>query len=382
MAAAELCVACLVVSIESPAGLSTHGCDAGDEPLLLRACRGEHVERVPVWFMRQAGRSLPEYRDVRKRADLFEICRTPELAAEVTLQPVRRLDVDAAILFSDITLPLAAAGIDLAIVAGVGPVIAEPIRSAADLRRLRPFDPDRDAPYVAETVRIVVAELDRPLIGFAGGPFTLASYLIEGGPSKTHARTRQMMYGEPLLWRRLLDALADIAIASLRSQIAAGAQAVQIFDSWVGVLDPDSYRDFVLPSARRIFSGIADLGVPRIHFGVGTGELLPLLAAAGADVVGIDWRVPLERARARLGAEIALQGNLDPALCLAPWEILAERVTAVLDRGGNTGHVFNLGHGVLPETSPDTLRRIVEHVREHGASRQDTTDAERDALGV
>ncbi|HZL47880.1 MAG TPA: uroporphyrinogen decarboxylase [Solirubrobacteraceae bacterium] len=370
------------MSIESPAGLSTHGCGAGDEPLLLRACRGEHVERVPVWFMRQAGRSLPEYRDVRKRADLFEICRTPELAAEVTLQPVRRLDVDAAILFSDITLPLAAAGIDLKIVAGVGPVIAEPIRSAADLRRLRPFDPDRDAPYVAETVRIAVAELDRPLIGFAGGPFTLASYLIEGGPSKTHARTRQMMYGEPLLWRRLLDALADIAIASLRSQITAGAQAVQIFDSWVGVLDPDSYRDFVLPSARRIFNGIADLGVPRIHFGVGTGELLPLLAAAGADVVGVDWRVPLERARARLGAEIALQGNLDPALCLAPWEVLAERVTAVLDRGGNTGHIFNLGHGVPPETSPDALRRIVEHVREHGASRQATADAEWDALGV
>ena len=382
MAAAELCVACLVVSIESPAGLSTHGCDAGDEPLLLRACRGEPVERVPVWFMRQAGRSLPEYRKVRKRADLFEICRTPELAAEVTLQPVARLDVDAAILFSDITLPLAAAGIDLEIVAGVGPVIAQPIRSAADLRRLRPFDPDQDAPYVAEAVRIAVAELDRPLIGFAGGPFTLASYLIEGGPSKTHARTREMMYGEPLLWRRLLDALADIAIASLRSQVAAGAQAVQIFDSWAGVLDPDSYREFVLPSARRIFSAIADLGVPRIHFGVGTGELLPLMAAAGADVVGVDWRVPLERARARVGAEIALQGNLDPALCLAPWALLAERVTAVLDRGGGTGHVFNLGHGVLPETSPDALRRIVEHVREHGASRQASTDVQRDVLGV
>ena len=379
MAAAELCVACLVVSIESPAGLGIHGCDAGDEPLLLRACRGELLERVPVWFMRQAGRSLPEYREVRKRADLFEICRTPELAAEVTLQPVRCLDVDAAILFSDITLPLAAAGIDLAIVAGVGPVIAQPIRSAADLRRLRPFDPDEDAPYVAEAVRIAVAELDRPLIGFAGGPFTLASYLIEGGPSKTHARTREMMYGEPLLWRRLLDALADIAISSLRSQVAAGAQAVQIFDSWAGVLDPDSYRDFVLPSARRIFCGIADLGVPRIHFGVGTGELLALMAAAGADVVGVDWRVPLERARARLGTEIALQGNLDPALCLAPWEILAERVTAVLDHGGNRGHVFNLGHGVLPETPPDTLRRIVEHVREHGVSGQTSTNAERDA---
>jgi uroporphyrinogen decarboxylase len=355
---------------------------SSDDPLLLRAYRGEPVERVPVWFMRQAGRSLPEYRAVRERADLFEICRTPELAAEVTLQPVRRLGVDAAILFSDITLPLAAAGIDLAIVPGVGPVIAEPIRSAADLRRLRPFDPDEDAPYVAETVRLAVAELDVPLIGFAGGPFTLASYLIEGGPSKTHARTRTMMHGEPLLWRRLLDALADIAIASLRSQVAAGAQAVQIFDSWAGALDPDSYRDFVLPASRRIFSAIADLGVPRIHFGVCTGEILALLAAAGADVVGVDWRVPLDAARARLGEEIVIQGNLDPALCLAPWEVLAPHVRAVLDRGGGTGHVFNLGHGVLPETSPDMLRRIVEQVREHTASGPRTENARPGALGV
>jgi len=353
-----------------------------DDPLLLRAYRGEPVERVPVWFMRQAGRSLPEYRAVRERADLFEICRTPELAAEVTLQPVRRLGVDAAILFSDITLPLAAAGVDLAIVPGVGPVIAEPIRSAADLRRLRPFHPDEDAPYVAETVRLAVAELDVPLIGFAGGPFTLASYLIEGGPSKTHARTREMMYGEPLLWRRLLEKLADIAVASLRSQIAAGVEAVQIFDSWAGALDPDSYRDFVLPAARRIFSAIADLGVPRIHFGVGTGELLVLLAAAGADVVGVDWRVPLDAARVRLGEEIVLQGNLDPALCLAPWEVLAAHVSAVLDRGGGIGHVFNLGHGVLPETSPDTLRRIVEHVREHATSDPRAENAQPGALRV
>jgi len=350
---------------------------SNDDPLLLRAYRGEPVERVPVWFMRQAGRSLPEYRAVREHAGLFEICRTPELAAEVTLQPVRRLGVDAAILFSDITLPLAAAGIDLEIVPGVGPVIAEPIRSTADLRRLRPFHPDEDAPYVAETVRLAVAELDVPLIGFAGGPFTLASYLIEGGPSKTHARTRKMMYGEPLLWRRLLEELADIAIASLRSQVAAGAEAVQIFDSWAGALDPDSYRDFVLPASRRIFSATADLNVPRIHFGVCTGELLPLLAAAGADVVGVDWRVPLDAARTRLGGEITVQGNLDPALCLAPWEILAEHVRAVLDRGGGTGHVFNLGHGVLPETSPDVLRRIVEQVREHTDSGRRTEDAGR-----
>ena len=343
--------------------------NSGSKPLLLRAYRGESVERVPVWFMRQAGRSLPEYRAIRERANLFEICRSPDLAAEVTLQPVRRLGVDAAILFSDITLPLAAVGVDLEIVSGVGPVIANPIRSAADLERLRPFDPAADAPYVAEAVRLAVAELDVPLIGFAGGPFTLASYLIEGGPSKTHMRTRQLMYSEPLLWQRLLAALADIAIASLRAQVAAGAQAVQIFESWAGALSPDSYREFVLPAAQRIFRGIADLGVPRIHFGVGTGELLPLMAAAGPDVVGVDWHVPLGVARERLGGEIPVQGNLDPAVCLAPWEVVVRHVDAVLDAGGGRGHVFNLGHGVVPETSPDILRRIVEHVHERAVSR-------------
>jgi uroporphyrinogen decarboxylase len=358
----------VAVSNGAATGLDTRTSASSRESLLLRAYRREPVERVPVWFMRQAGRSLPEYRAVRKHADLFEICRTPELAAEVTLQPVRRLDVDAAILFSDITLPLAATGIGVEIVPGVGPVIADPIRAPADLRRLRPFDPDEDAPYVAEAVRLAVAELDVPLIGFAGGPFTLASYLVEGGPSKTHARTRQMMYGNQPLWQRLLDTLADMAVASLRSQVAAGARAVQVFESWAGALSPDSYRDFVLPAAQRIFSGVADLGVPRIHFGVGTGELLPLLAAAGADVVGVDWHVPLDTARARLGEQVPVQGNLDPAVCLAPWPVVAEQAAAVLDRGGGIGHVFNLGHGVLPETSPDILRRLVEFIREYSAS--------------
>ncbi|MBW8059671.1 MAG: uroporphyrinogen decarboxylase [Solirubrobacterales bacterium] len=354
---------------------------SGHESLLLRAYRGEAVERVPVWFMRQAGRSLPEYRAIRKRADLLEICRTPDLAAEVTLLPIRRLGVDAAILFSDITLPLAAAGIDLEIVAGVGPVIADPIRSAADLGRLRPFDPAADAPYVAEAVRLAVAELDVPLIGFAGGPFTLASYLIEGGPSKAHTHTRRLMYGEPLLWRRLLEALAEIAVASLRAQVAAGAQAVQVFESWAGALSPDSYREFVLPAAQRIFSGIADLGVPRVHFGVGTGELLPLMATAGADVVGVDWRLPLGVARKRLGGEIPVQGNLDPAICLAPWEVVAQHVDTVLDGGGGRGHVFNLGHGVAPETDPDILRRVVERVHEHGVSRRIAAPARPDPPG-
>jgi uroporphyrinogen decarboxylase len=355
---------------------------SNEEPILLRAYRGESVERTPVWFMRQAGRSLPEYRAIRKRANLFEICRRPDLAAEVTLQPIRRLGVDAAILFSDITLPLAAVGVDLEIVPGVGPVIADPVRSAADLDRLRPFDPAADAPYVAEAVRLAVAELDVPLIGFAGGPFTLASYLIEGGPSKTHTRTRRLMYSEPLLWQRLLSTLADIAIASLRAQVAAGAQAVQVFESWAGALAPDSYRELVLPAARRIFSGIAGLGVPRIHFGVGTGELLPLMAAAGADVVGVDWHVPLGVARERLGGEIPVQGNLDPAVCLAPWEVVEHRVDAVLDAGAGTGHVFNLGHGVMPETSPDILCRIVEHVHERGASRAPVAPASLDPPDV
>jgi uroporphyrinogen decarboxylase len=335
---------------------------------LLRAFRGEPVDRIPVWFMRQAGRSLPEYRAVRERASLFGICQSPELATEVTLQPVRRLGVDAAILFSDITVPLAAIGIELEIVPGVGPVIAEPIRCARDLERLRPFEPEQDAPYLAQAVRLLAGELDVPLIGFAGGPFTLASYLVEGGPSKTHALTRALMYGEPLLWRRLVDALAEIALAALRAQVQAGASAVQVFESWAGVLDPDSYRAFVLPSARRIFDGLADLGVPRVHFGVGTGELLELLAAAGADVVGVDWRVPLDAARSRLGPELAVQGNLDPVVCLAPWEVVRERVLSVLERGGGTGHVMNLGHGVLPETDPDTLRRIVEFVHEQAVS--------------
>jgi uroporphyrinogen decarboxylase len=331
----------------------------------LAACRGQRVDRVPVWFMRQAGRSLPEYRAVRERAGMLEIVRTPELAAEVTLQPVRRLGVDAAILFSDIVVPLVGIGIDLRLEAGTGPVLAQPFRSGDDLRRLRPLDPEADVPFVVETVRLLVKELDVPLIGFAGGPFTLASYLVEGGPSKTYARTKAVMYGDPDTWAALVDALAGIAIASLRAQVAAGAAAVQVFDSWVGALAPADYRRFVLPASRRLFAGLADLGVPRIHFGVGTGELLELLAEAGADVVGVDWRVPLDRARDRLGPGIAVQGNLDPARCLAPWDEVAAGVRDVLDRNrGRPGHVFNLGWGVLPDTDPDVLRRVVDLV--HG----------------
>jgi uroporphyrinogen decarboxylase len=297
---------------------------------------------------------------------MFDIFRDPALAAEVTVQPVRRLGVDAAILFSDIVVPLAAVGIELDL--DPGPVVAEPFRGPGDLARLRPLEPDVDIPYVVETVRLLVGELDVPLIGFAGAPFTMASYLIEGGPSKTHARTKAAMYSDPATWARLLEALADIVLASLRAQVQAGASAVQVFDSWAGLLAPRDYRRWVLPATRRVFAGLEDLGVPRIHFGVGTGELLGLFAGAGADMVGVDWRVPLDEARRRLGPDVAVQGNLDPAVCLAPWDVVADQVDDVLARNaGRPGHVFNLGWGVLPETDPDVLRRIVELVHgDHG----------------
>jgi uroporphyrinogen decarboxylase len=342
---------------------------ASPDAPFLRACRAEATPFTPVWFMRQAGRALPEYRAIRERASMFEIIRTPELACEVTLQPVRRYGVDAAILFSDIIAPLAALGVGVELREGVGPVFEHPFRSEADLRRLRPLEPEADIPYVLETVRLLAAELSVPLIGFAGAPFTLASYLVEGGPSRTYARTKALMYSEPALWARLLEALADISLASLRAQVAAGAQAVQVFDSWAGQLGPSDYERYVLPASRRVFEGLADLGVPRIHFGVGTGELLALMADAGADVVGVDWRVPLDAARARVGSGRPVQGNLDPAVCLAPWDVVAAHVAEVLARnGGQPGHVFNLGHGVLPETPPDTLARIVEHVHEATAA--------------
>lgn len=334
------------------------------EPDFLLACRGVPTARLPVWFMRQAGRSLPEYRAARGTGSILEAVARPELAAELTLQPVRRYGVDAAILFSDIVVPAAAVGFGIDVQPGVGPVVAEPFRSEADLARLRPLEPAQDLAALSETVRLVVADLGPavPLIGFAGGPFTVASYLVEGGPSRTYTRTKALMHQAPALWARLVDRLADHAVVTLRAQVAAGASAVQLFDSWAGALTPADYERFVLPASTRVLGGVADLGVPRIHFGVGTGELLELMAGAGAEVVGVDWRVPLDRARQRVGPDHAVQGNLDPALCLAGWEAVEAGALDVLRRGGGRGHIFNLGHGVLPETDPDVLARLVDLV--------------------
>jgi uroporphyrinogen decarboxylase len=339
------------------------------EPFLA-ACRREPVPHVPVWFMRQAGRSLPEYRALRGSGSILDAVRQPDLAAELTLQPVRRYGVDAAILFSDIVVPIAAIGFGVDVKPGIGPVVEQPFRTRADLTRLRPLDPDQDSPWVQETVQMLVKELKVPLIGFAGAPFTVASYLIEGRPSRDYARTKSLMHAEPQTWEALLDRLADLAVASLRAQVEAGVGAVQLFDSWAGTLSPADYRRSVLPASTKIFAGLEDLGVPRIHFGVGTGELLGMMAEAGADVVGVDWRVPLDRARARIGPTKAVQGNLDPLVCLAPWEVVADHARRVLaEAGPSPGHIFNLGHGVTPDTDPDTLAHLVDLVHTETAGR-------------
>jgi uroporphyrinogen decarboxylase len=340
------------------------------EGAFLRACRREPVPHTPVWFMRQAGRSLPEYRSVRQDLGMLESCRRPELVCEITLQPVRRHGVDAAILFSDIVVPLAAAGIDLEIRPGVGPVVAKPIATAADVEAL-PTLSGEDLPYVAEAVRLLLGELGAtPLIGFAGAPFTLASYLVEGGPSRTHARTKALMYGAPQAWHALCTRLAEITHEFLRVQAAAGVSAVQLFDSWVGTLSAADYRRFVQPHSAAVLRGLAGEfpNLPKIHFGVGTGQLLEAMAEAGADVIGVDWRTPLGEAAGRLGPGCAVQGNLDPCVLLAPWDVVEAEVRRVLADGRRaTGHVFNLGHGVLPETDPDVLTRVVALVHEASA---------------
>jgi uroporphyrinogen decarboxylase len=337
---------------------------------LVRACFRQPVSRTPVWFMRQAGRSLPEYRAARGVGSILNAIGDASLAAELTLQPVRRYGVDAAILFSDIVVPVQAIGFGVDVEPGRGPVVAEPFRSAADLPRLRPLEPALDTPYVIEAVQLVARELAGSgvaLIGFAGAPFTVASYLIEGGPSRTFTKVKAVMHGNPELWRQLMERLAAMSVAFLRAQIEAGVQAIQLFDSWVGNLSPGEYERFVLPSTRAVLEGVADLGVPSILFGVGTGELLGLMATAGSDVVGVDWRVPLNVARTRVGPDHAVQGNLDPALCVGvPWPVVEAASRQVMADGAvdgsGTGHIFNLGHGVLPESDIGILAAVVDLV--------------------
>jgi uroporphyrinogen decarboxylase len=343
----------------------TNAPHAAADSLLVRAAFGRPGPRPPVWFMRQAGRSLPEYRQVRAGTSMLEACRTPDLITELTLQPVRRHGVDAAILFSDIVVPLAAVGVGVDIVSGVGPVVDKPIRTMSDVDRLRPLEPS-EVPYLSQAVSALVSELGAtPLIGFAGAPFTLASYLVEGGPSRDHALTKALMHGEPALWHSLLARLATISATYLKVQVDAGAAALQLFDSWAGALSAADYEQFVLPHSRAVLESLSGRGVPRIHFGVGTGELLALMRAAGADVVGVDWRVPLPEAVRRIGRGAVLQGNLDPALLLAEWPVVDAEVRRIVTEGRYAdGHIFNLGHGVLPETDPDVLTRVVALVKE------------------
>jgi uroporphyrinogen decarboxylase len=334
---------------------------------LIRAYRGERGERLPVWFMRQAGRSLPEYRELRVGTAMLDACLTPELASEITLQPVRRHGVDAAIFFSDIVIPAKLAGVSVEIVTGRGPVFEHPIRTASDVAALRPIDPDALQP-IREGVAAAVAQLgSTPLIGFAGAPFTLASYLVEGGPSKDQQRARTLMFSDPHTWAALLNWCADVAGEFLLAQIEGGASAVQLFDSWVGSLSEVNYLRRVAPHSRRVLDHLRGLDVPKVHFGVGSGEMLHAMHSIGADVMGVDWRIPLDEAERRLGGGVPLQGNIDPALLTAPWAVLEAHVRDVVERGRTApSHVVNLGHGVPPDTDPDVLTRIVELVHDLG----------------
>src|SRR6266540_495321 len=329
------------------------------EPLLVRAARREPVERTPVWFMRQAGRSLPEYRALRERHDFWTIARTPELCAEVTMQPVERHDVDAAVMFADIMTPVLALGVDVELVEGVGPVVDPPVTDATHLRI-----PDTVAPELAEAIRLVRAELaeDKAVIGFCGGPFTVAGYLVEGKPSRDFKAVKRLMYGDAEAWHRLMDALAECFARYVREQVDAGADVIQLFDSWAGVLSPADYREFVSPYSGRILDAV---DVPTIHFATGAAGLLPELAAAGGDVIGLDWRIELDRGWDEVGDDRGVQGNLDPAVLLGPWERVLDATQDVLERTrGRRGHIFNLGHGVLPQTDPGVLGRVRELVHE------------------
>jgi len=328
----------------------------------LRACRRESVDRTPVWFMRQAGRSQEEYRVLRERYTLLDIVRRPELGAEVTLRPVEELGVDAAVLFADITLPLASMGISFELADG-GPRIHRPMRTAADVAAVRPFEVDELIAAVLETIRLIRTRSPVPLIGFAGGPFTMAGYLVEGGPSRDYLQTKLMMYQQPGTWESLMGALTEMTIQYLRSQVAAGVQVVQLFDSWMGALGPHDYEQYVAPYSRAIFAAMADHGIPTIHFGTGTAGLLRSMTAAGGDVIGVDWRIHLDDAWEAIGHDRGIQGNLEPAAVLASPEVIRDRTVDVLRRaGGRPGHIFNLGHGVLPETPREHLREVVQIV--------------------
>jgi uroporphyrinogen decarboxylase len=339
-------------------------------PLVVRALRREPVERTPVWYMRQAGRCLAEYRALRERHGILEIAREPELCARVTRMPVDRLGVDAAVLYADIMLPLDGMGVPFHIQPDVGPIVERPVRSGADVSALRVVAAEAATPYLFETIRALRRELPPAiaLIGFSGAPFTLASYLIEGRPSRDYARTKSMLFGDPDLWARLMDTLVEVLARYLRAQVAAGVDVVQVFDSWAGALAPEDYERSVMPYTRRVLAAVGD-AVPRIHFATGNPALLPLLSFDECEAVSVDWRLSLDVAWDRIGDEHAIQGNLDPAVCLAPWDVVEARADDVLRRAaGRAGHVFNLGHGVLPETEADTLARLSEHVRERTAT--------------
>jgi uroporphyrinogen decarboxylase len=337
-------------------------------PLIVRAARRQPVERTPVWFMRQAGRSLPEYRELRKRWGLFEIVRQAELCAEVTLQPVRRHDVDAAVMFADIMLPVLGMGVEVELVENVGPVVERPVETMADVEGLVVPDPEESVPSILDAVRIVRSELrpDQAVVGFAGGPFTVAGYLVEGRPTRDFVKTKGLMYGAPEVWHALMEKLTETFVRYLRAKADAGADVIQLFDSWVGALSVDDYLEFVAPYSGRI---LAAVDVPTIHFGTGTAHLLPVLAATGGDVIGLDWRIPLDAGWELVGHDRGVQGNLDPAVLLGPFERVEAETARILERaGGRPGHVFNLGHGVLPSTDPDVLGRLVELVHERTAT--------------
>ncbi|SMF78300.1 uroporphyrinogen decarboxylase [Paenibacillus uliginis N3/975] len=335
----------------------------------IRACRKQEVDHIPVWYMRQAGRYDPEYRKIKEKYSLLEICKQPELAAEVTLMPVRKLGVDAAILYSDIMNPVASIGVDFDIVKDIGPVIDNPIRSAADVEKLKPIDVEGDLGHVLETIRILDKELKVPLITFAGAPFTIASYLIEGRPSKNYIRTKEMMYSEPKVWFSLMDKLGDMVIAYLRAHVANGGKAFQLFDSWVGALSPRDFQTYVLPTVTRIFAELEDLNVPKIYFpGVSSGELLPTLSGLKAEVIGLDWRVSITEGRKRLNGQFAVQGNLDPTVLTAPMEVIKQYAKDIVDQGIlEPGYIFNLGHGLFPEASLEKLRELTAYIHEYSA---------------